>query len=237
MDAHIGHGFLQTSLSPWEDNLGWGALCGQNREDKRDGRSGKNYYLATSMPLAGETEGEGTWYCWLGLPHLLGEAQEGRTRDASYSEGCRQLCQRALGSFHPSFHLESCLSSTLSHDGQETAHANLWTQKAWRLLGIIRSSGWLKAAGVCRARHEVGAQGPCGDSHGGCSQELGLIRRLREAQESFGRKALWLDLCQRRSTQAEMRHGSHEGAGKFIQVRGSSERSGPMGRRQEHSGC
>lgn len=56
--------------------------------------------------------------------HLVGEAQERCTRDARHNRGCRQLCQSGLGSFHRSFHLGTCLSSILSHEGQETGSAN-----------------------------------------------------------------------------------------------------------------
>lgn len=49
--------------------------------------------------------------------------------------GCRQLCQGSLESFHPSFHLGSRLSSTRWHEGQGTARANSWPQKAWRISG------------------------------------------------------------------------------------------------------
>lgn len=95
-------------------------------------------YCLASMHPAGESACEV-------FPYLMGEVGKYR--------GSRRMHWRfpgGLGSFHPSFHLGSCWSSTLSHQGQETARSNSWMQEPWCIHRTRMSSGWIKAADMCR---------------------------------------------------------------------------------------
>lgn len=78
---------------------------------------------------------EGTWCCLPGLPRSSGARLRRMHQRCQVRRGCGQLCQGSLESFRPIFHPGSRLSSTRWHEGQETARANSWPQKAWRSSG------------------------------------------------------------------------------------------------------